>query len=269
MHPLSLSALTVLPSSPLDQIDAALGAGFDGVSLRIFPVMETDADVMADAGLQRTIQRQLYVSGLQVFDVEVVRITPATVVSELLPALEFAGSIGARRFAVTSGGPDEFGAEDEVAVLQRLEELAVAAQKFSVGVMLEFIPYRGISTFAQAVGVVEKVGHPGLGVTVDALHFFRSGSTVEELERVDPAFLACGQLCDAPAAAPADLPFEARYGRLFPGEGGLPLGRFVESLPDGLPLCVEVPAKDHGGLTIMQRAKVASNSARHLLWQHA
>lgn len=269
MHPLSLSALTVLPCSPLEQIDAALGAGFDGVSLRLYPVMETDVDVMADQTMQKEIQRRLRHSALQVFDVEVVRVTPATVVSELLPALEFAGALGARRIAVTSGSAEDFKAEEEAAVLTRLEELSVAAALHGVGVMLEFIPYRGISTFAQAVEVVQKVNHPGLGVTVDALHFFRSGSSVEQIHRVDPALLACAQLCDAPAVAPADLPMEARYGRLFPGAGGLPLRQFVDSLPEGLPICVEVPAKDHGGLTIMQRAKTAASASRQLLWQHA
>jgi sugar phosphate isomerase/epimerase len=267
MHLLSLSALTVLPCSPLEQIDAAQDAGFDGVSLRIFPVMSTDVDVMGDRALQKNIGRRLEGSGLQVFDVEVVRVTPKTVVADLLPALEFAGGLGAKRLAVTSGSAQEYRAEDKVAVLRRLEELCIAGEQYRVGVMLEFIPYRGISTLAQAVEVVETVGHPGLGVTLDALHFYRSGGAAEEIQRTDPALLACAQLCDAPAAAPAELPLEARYGRLFPGEGGLPLRSFVEALPNDLPVCVEVPAKDHGGLSVLKRAQAAADSARQLLLQ--
>ncbi|WPU09514.1 sugar phosphate isomerase/epimerase [Pseudarthrobacter oxydans] len=269
MHPVSLSALTILPCSPLEQIDAALEAGFDGVSLRIFPVMETDVDVMANLKLQKTIKRRLEASGLQVFDVEVVRVTRKTIVNELLPALEFAGALGARRLAVTSGTNQEYTPDDEPVIWRRLEELCVAGDQYGVGVMLEFIPYRGISSFGQALRVVQAIGHPGLGVTLDALHFYRSGGTGNEIRRADPALLACAQLCDAPATAPVDLPREARYGRLFPGEGELPLRDFVSSLPDGLPICVEVPAQDHGGLSIVERAKTAMQSAQQLLQQMA
>ncbi|MCH6470721.1 sugar phosphate isomerase/epimerase family protein [Sinomonas terrae] len=269
MHPLSLSALTVLPCTPLEQIDVAREAGFDGVSLRLFPVMDTDIDVMADAVLRKEMERSLRSSGLEVFDVEVVRVTAGTVVAEVLPALEFAGVLGARRLAVTSGTPAEHRAEDEHDFLRRLEELCLAAEPYGVGVMLEFIPYRGISSLGEALDVVRKVGHPGLGVTLDALHFHRSGGEAGEIRLAEPELLACAQLCDAPAIAPADLPFEARYGRLFPGEGGLPLEDFVASLPTGLPVCVEVPARDHGGMTILDRAKKAARTARQLVSKSA
>jgi sugar phosphate isomerase/epimerase len=264
-HPLSLAALTLLPCSPIEQIEVALKAGFDGVSLRLLPVMDTDVDVMADSVLQRDIEQALADSGLKVFDVEVVRATPETVVKDLLPVFEFAGSIGAQRLAVTSGTVEEYGSENQITVLRRLEELCVAGSRYDVGVMLEFIPYRGIASFGQALDVVHAVGHPGLAVTVDALHFFRSGGAVDQLAQTDPALLACAQLCDAPAAPPADLPLEARYGRLFPGEGGLPLDDFVGALPHGLPVCVEIPAANHGGMSILERARRAASSAQDAL----
>ena len=56
VHKLSLSPLTVLPCSPVEQIDAAHKAGFDSVGLRLFPSLPTDVDVMADRPLQRDIE---------------------------------------------------------------------------------------------------------------------------------------------------------------------------------------------------------------------
>jgi sugar phosphate isomerase/epimerase len=215
------------------------------------------------------MERSLRGSGLEVFDVEVVRVTSGTVVADVLPALEFAGTLGARRLAVTSGTPAEHRAEDEADFLGRLEELCIAAEPYGVGIMLEFIPYRAISSLGEALEVVRKVGHPGLGVTLDALHFHRSGGEAGQIHLAEPELLACAQLCDAPAVAPADLPLEARYGRLFPGEGGLPLEEFVASLPTGLPVCVEVPARNHGGMSILDRAEKALRTARQLVPQTA
>ncbi|MBN3728472.1 sugar phosphate isomerase/epimerase, partial [Burkholderia sp. Ac-20379] len=60
----------------------------------------------------------------------------------------------------------------------------------------------------------------------------------------DPAWLRYAQFCDAAATAPAStaaISEEARFDRLLPGEGGLPLQAFVQALPPGIPLALEVP----------------------------
>jgi len=182
------------------------------------------------------------------------------------PALEFAASLGANRLAVTSLAADEYDPRDEDALVRKLADLSEAAAAHDVGIMLEFIPFRGIKSLQHAVAIVSAVGHPGLGITVDALHFYRSGGTATELAAVDRQLLACAQLCDAPSAAPADLPFEARYGRLYPGEGGLPLAELVRALPEDLQLCVEVPSQEPG-LSVTNRAIKGFASAHRLLEQ--
>ena len=73
---LSLAPLTVLPASPLEQIDAAQAAGFDAVGLRLQPVMPTDIDIMGNADLRRDIERRLAATGLKVLDIEVFRVGP-------------------------------------------------------------------------------------------------------------------------------------------------------------------------------------------------
>lgn len=262
---LSLSPLTVLPCSPLDQIDVAVETGFDAVGLRIFPVMDTDVDVMADFKLRRAIHDRIRSTGLGVFDVEVVRITPTTDVRSLLPAIEFAASVGARWLAVTSSLPEEYRAEDEDLLVQRLGKLTEMVADHSLGVMLEFMAYRGVATVGDAARVVQSVGHPQLKITIDALHFYRSGGTVADLARIPPSQLACVQLCDAPLATPESLPKEARYGRVFPGEGELPLRALLGALPAQLPACVEVPSESHGGMSVKERAAAAMRSSRALL----
>lgn len=265
MRTLSLSPLTVLPCSPLEQVDAAVDAGFDAIGLRLFPVMATDIDVMSDMKIQRAIERRIAATKLQVLDIEVVRITPQMNVAAIAPALEFAGGLGARWLAVTSAAVYDYRPEEEPVVVRRLGELCEVASRYSMGVMLEFMAFRGIGTLEAAARVVAAVRHANLGITLDALHFYRSGGTARALACVDPPRLACVQLCDAPRTAPLNLPSEARYGRLYPGEGELPLKDLVSALPRDLPVSVEVPSRSRAHLSASERASESARWTRQLL----
>ena len=97
MRPLSLSPLTVLPCSPLEQIDAAQAAGFDAVGLRLQPALATDLDVMSDAALQRAIERRLAATGLRVLDVEVFRVGRRTDIVAMEGALAYAAGPARQR----------------------------------------------------------------------------------------------------------------------------------------------------------------------------
>lgn len=260
MRTVSLAALTVLPCTPIQHLDVAVDVGFEAVSLRIFAVMDTDVDVMSDRRLQSAIRRRIEETKLQVLDVEVVRVTPGLDVAALEPALEFAGSIGARRFAVTPDAEGDYTAAAEAAVVRRLAELCVAAERHDLGVMLEFMAYRSIRSLRHAAAIVEKVGHPGLGITLDALHLFRSGGTVDDVRKLPSARVAAVQLCDAPAAPPFDLAREARYGRRYPGEGDLPLRELLTAVSPDVPISIEVPSRTQATQGPRERAQRARDS---------
>ncbi len=113
-----------------------------------------------------------------------------------------------------------------------------------MGVDLECMAWRQVSSLAQAVEVVEAARAPNGGVLVDALYFARGGGRPEDLKAVAGRLVRHAQLCDAPAARPATdeaLIDEARTGRLPPGSGGLPLRALLRALPDDVNLSVEVP----------------------------
>jgi sugar phosphate isomerase/epimerase len=132
--------------------------------------------------------------------------------------------------------------------------------------MIEFMVFRGIATLDDAMRVVGLAGHPNLGICVDALHLQRSGGTPESVSRIDSRLISCVQLCDAPAAAPApqDIPREARYGRLYPGEGALPLRELLAVVPAGHPLSIEVPCAAPK-LSVAERADKAARCTRALI----
>jgi sugar phosphate isomerase/epimerase len=261
----SLCPLTVLPCSPLEQIDAALEAGFDSVGIRLLPVLPTDIDVMADKPLRAAIARRLSHTGLKVLDVEVVRISGETDVEALVPMLQYAGDIGARSLAVTGVPKQEFRPGDEAATAAKLAELCNAAERYGVQPGIEFMAFRSIDTLQTALRYHKLAGHPGLKIVVDALHFHRSGGTPEAIATLDPAIISCFQLCDAAAAAPDDVAREARFGRLLPGKGGLPLGDMLAALSPQTPVGVEVPDMARADLPIIEKAREAFRTSRAVM----
>jgi len=261
----SLCPLTVLPCSPLEQIDAALEAGFDTVGIRLVPVLPTDIDIMADKPLRDAIAQRLSRTGLKVLDVAVVRMSPNVDVPALLPLLEYASEIGARSLAVTGVAKADFEPGDEQATAAKLAELAEAAARHGVQVGIEFMAFRHISTLQDALRYRELAGHPNLAVVIDALHFHRSGGKPDELVGFDPAVISCFQLCHAPTIAPPDLPKEARLGRLLPGAGGLPLRDMLAALPASVPVAVEVPDMSRAELPVIEKAREAFRTSRMVM----
>jgi sugar phosphate isomerase/epimerase len=264
---LSLSPLTVLPCSPLEQIEAAHAAGFDAVGLRLIPGMDSDIDVMGDAGLRRAIAARLQATGLKVLDIEVVRLGPAWDTRALRSMFEYAADLGAKTLAVTALSRGEDPGHTEEQMVEKLSELCALADRSGIQPMLEFMVYRRVANLEDAVRIVRKVGHPAMGICVDALHLARSGGSPSEVTALDPSILRCVQLCDAPLVAPApeDLPREARSGRLFPGEGGLPLRELIAATPHGVPMSVEVPTSTRSEYSVLELALKAAASVRKLL----
>jgi len=264
-HTLALSPLTVLPCTPLEQIDAAEAAGFDAVDLRLVKVLDTDIDVMADPHLRRAILNRLAQSSMKVLGIEVIRVGPSTVIESFLPILEFGNALGARYMTVTAPAKAEYAPEDESLTVQKLSSLCNLAATYKIQPMLEFMAFRGIATIEDAVRVVSRVDHPNMGICLDALHLYRSGGTAASVSKVDPKMLSCLQLCDGPLIAPADLMREARHERLYPGEGQLPLRELLQSVPRDLPISLEAPNASYAGLSVEERAQKIASCARNLL----
>ena len=270
MNILSLAALSVLPASPIDQIDAAAAAGLDAVGLRLQPAMPTDVDVMGDKALLRTIERRLSATGVKVLDIGAFRIGPKTDIQSMLPAMEFASSLSTRYMTCTSGTVAEFVPSEEADTIEKFRELCEAGEPLGIKPMLEFMIYRSMGTLEDALRIVKLVNHSNIGICVDVLHLIRSGGSVDSVRRIDPDLLSYAHICDAPAASPtaSQIPIEARFNRLLPGEGGLPLLDLLDVLPPGIPLSVEVPNAKSANLSIQDRVNEIARTSRKLLQMH-
>src|SRR5437870_672081 len=132
---------------------------------------------------------------------------------------------------------------------------------------LEFMPWTEISSIVSAGEVLAKANRANGGLIVDALHFNRTGATLDELRGVPRAWLHFAQLCDARREAPRsheELIFEARNARMPPGEGALDLISLIRVLPADLPISIEVPTAA-AGVPAVQRARRAYEAARAVL----
>jgi xylose isomerase-like TIM barrel protein len=90
---ISLAPLTILELAPPDMITCAARAGYSHLGLRLHPVMpklDVSYPIVGDTPMVREVQRRLDDTGLKVFDVEFIRITPDTCVADYIPMLETA-----------------------------------------------------------------------------------------------------------------------------------------------------------------------------------
>lgn len=126
--------------------------------------------------------------------------------------------------------------------IEQLAGFADLAAQHNLQATVEFMPGLPIGSLTSAIRAVREAGRPNLRLLLDSMHVFRSGASVADIAALDPALIGYVQLCDAPLiSSHASYGEEARFHRLPPGEGELPLLAFIAALPPGQMLGLEVP----------------------------
>ena len=228
-----LEHLTLLDVPPPDLVTVAAAAGFSAVGLRVSPATDDERPWPMSSCSPMLAETALRCAdlGITVLDVEAIRLGAGSVA--VTPVLETAAALGARFVNAIC----------EDAALSRLADefagLVQAARPYGIRPVVEFMAYRSLRTLDDATAMA--AGSGGGGILIDALHVQRCGVSLGALRELKPALVTYVQLCDAPAAAPADEIAEARSGRLLPGDGELPLRELLAALPDGIPVAVEAP----------------------------
>jgi sugar phosphate isomerase/epimerase len=236
----SLAALTALDLPPAKLVEVAHACGYEKVGLRLLAATPggTAYPLMDDRAQLKETKARLAETGISVADLEVVAFRPDTVVASLEPFLETGGELGARHTLVAAYDPDLDRFSD------RFAEYCALAQRYGLTADLEFMPWTFVPNLPTASRIVEKMRSPAAGVLIDALHFDRSGSHIEDLSRIPQGRLHYWQICDAPAERPATMEamiHAAREERMFPGEGGIDLVSLAKAMPDNITVSIEVP----------------------------
>jgi sugar phosphate isomerase/epimerase len=251
---MALAALTVLELPHPELVSVAAKAGYSHVGLRLVPVAGQPHLHPLDPA---AIEKRLADTGLGVLDVEVFRLEAATKVADYEAAIAVSARLGASQILVH--GADE----SEARLIDGFGRLCDLAGKYRLGVNLEPMPWVAISTVAKAKRILDGAQRRNAAYLADAIHFFRADNRLDELRGVPMNYV---QFCDARAGRPADMPEmirQARFDRLPPGEGGLPLKDFLNEIPDRLPISLEVPMMRK--LPPLERAKLVYESTLKLL----
>ena len=265
MRSLSLAALTMLDVPPPEQVRIAALTGYSHVGLRLLPATpdDPDYDMLGDTPTVRETLAALRDTGIRVSDVEIVRLTPDFSLDALQPFLETAARLEAQQVLVAGNDGEIRRSADNLA------RLAQAGEAYGLTMNLEPMPWTQMRTLANAQALIAASGQNNVGILVDAIHFWRTGESLDTLATLAPQQLNYMQLCDAPALIPTDtqeLIYQARSARKVPGEGGLDLHGLMAALPPTLPVSLEVPlAGAQGALPAQQRAQLLFNAAQSFL----
>ena len=261
----SLSFLTGLGVALEEAVRAAADAGYDYLGLRLMPAFPGGLayPLMDDPARVKSLISLMGDSGVAVFDIEMIRISPDFDPEPLLPFLECAGQLGAR--AILVAGDDA----DEGRLTASFVKLCEAARPFGLSMDLEFMPQSELRDLSAAIRVLSAADQPNQGVIIDTLHVSRARTTIEEITAVPRKWLNYAQICDAPAKIPdtrEELNYTARHARLLPGEGELDLAGMFAAMPADLPVAVEIPNdEESASLSAAEWAKRTLIASRRIL----
>ncbi|MHC3124374.1 sugar phosphate isomerase/epimerase family protein [Acinetobacter sp. GN11] len=260
----SLSFLTVADVSPVEAVKIAAKCGYAAVGLRLLPAAPNEADypILNDSKLIKETRAALDDTGVRIADVEIVRITSDFEPNKYLQFFNTAEQLGARHILVAGNDPEQS------RLTHHFAQLCELSKQFGLSCDLEFMPWTNVKNLAQAEYIVNQSGQENAAILIDALHFDRSDSTLEQIKALNPKQLNYVQLCDGFAEYdPSDegLIKIARSNRLVPGQGEIDLVGLIRALPKEIMLAAEVPNLVLGERPALERAEINLQAMKQLV----
>jgi sugar phosphate isomerase/epimerase len=213
-HTVFLGLEPTLPA----QIAAAGAAGYEYIGVDVPSVL-----AHADAGLPMpALLDAMAAAGITPYELNFWAIVPDVDASRagLAAALEVFDALGAVWLQSVVMGP----VDDRVVATVRDASLALADRGARLAV--EYLPTYPVCSIRDVLALSEAVGAPGVGVCIDAHHFFRGPDTFDDFDGLADADLAFLQFCDALPLDGMDLSDAMVNGRAMAGEGEFPLDEF-------------------------------------------
>ena len=276
MNKLILAPTTLPETPPVEYIEAAGAAGYDGVGLRLHrsPGLPFHP-VVGNAPLIRDIKRALGNTGLPVFDIFSCYLEPDTRIDHFTASLALGAELGGQFVMVMGNDPDFARMRDNFGLF------CDEARRFDLTATVEFVPTRPLSTLALTTRMIAEAGRANAAVCIDPLHFTRTGGRPADVVRLDRRLFPYTQINDG-MLFPGE-PNPAHFGKMPQGErrmlgkGDVDLPGLLDALPADLPLSVEIPISLGAGLrdvaahpyTPAEWAKVALADTRQFLARYA
>jgi sugar phosphate isomerase/epimerase len=180
--------------------------------------------------------------------------------AELFRIAEIVGARSVNAVDVFGGDWDVDGAAEAFA------GLCDRAAEHGLLVHVEFLPWSRIPDVSAAWEIVRRADRRNGGIAIDAWHFARSSSTLDDLTSVPSDRVLGVQLDDGPAEPEADLVTATLHQRLLPGQGAFDLTSLCRVLSGSpVPIGVEVFSDDLHALGPAEAARRAAAATRAVL----
>lgn len=236
----SLAYLSSHRCTPTEAIRIAAQTGYEFVGMRLWP-NAPGAPQQHLLGQPEVLRETLAAqrdTGVGVFDLEIIRINEGFDPHTWDALYEVGAQLQAKAILVAGDDPDEARLTDNYA------RLCEVMKPYGMSADLEFMPWTEVKDAKSALRIVRNAGMPAnAGILVDALHFGRSSTTLDDIRAIPRQLLHYAQICDAQAGmnfSTEDMIHTARCERLLPGDGTIDIRGLFAALPTDLPISVEV-----------------------------
>jgi 4-hydroxyphenylpyruvate dioxygenase len=221
-------ATVCLSGSLEDRLDAAAAAGFGGVEI-------FENDLIASASSVADIRSRAAGLGLSIELYQPFRDAEGappdrfrSVLRRMTAKLDLAAELGAPMLLVCSSVAPDTIDDDELAAAQ-LHELADLAAGRGLRIAYEALAWgRHVSTWEHSWDIVQRAGHPALGLCLDSFHVLSRTDRFSGIAALPGEKIFFLQLADAPRLA-MDVLQWSRHHRLFPAQGGFDLPGFTRA----------------------------------------
>lgn len=259
----SLAYLTLKDLPPDQAVEVSAEAGYQMVGLRFLPAgSEAPFPILTDKALQQRVKQALKSTGTKLADIEIVRINDQFDLERFKGFLELGAELGAKH--VLTAGDDK----ERERLISHYGAFCELAASFGMSADLEGMPWTAVNTVKENLAIVEAVNQPNAAVLIDALHFDRSDSSLDDLKLIPASRINYIQVCDANKIENPTLEqliHTARDERMLPGDGEIDLRAMLAALPQDKVISVEIPRSEaEKTLSPLHRAKEALERTKAL-----
>ena len=218
MDRLALEFISALGMPPAEYVELAAQLGIARIGIAPSPIAANPHgypawDLRDDPALLRDTKAALAANGVTISLGEGFLIMPGMEIAGAQATMDMMAELGAPLVNTIVMELDRPRAFDQFA------HYAAMASERGMLACFEFMPMMWPINMAEAAAFVAGSGAANARVLVDAMHFYRSGSTIADLAAIDPACIGYVQLCDVPMPATnPDYGMEARDNRLAGGD---------------------------------------------------
>ena len=236
----SLAYLSSHRCTPAEAVRVAAANGYQFVGLRLWPNAPGAPQqfMLGQPAVLKETQAAMADTGVGVFDVEIIRIGEQFDPHTWDALYDTCAALKAKAILVAGDDPDE------ARLTANYARLCEVMAPYGLTADLEFMPWTEVKNAKQALRIVQNAGAPAnAGILVDALHFGRSATTLDDIRAIPRQLLHYAQICDAEAGthfSTEQMIHTARCERLLPGDGSIDLAGLMAALPADLPVSVEV-----------------------------